>query len=558
MGYSAPVRRPPVPVRPLVTSACLALTALAAAAPASAAPVFGTPVELMPGALVGVGAAFDGTLAVVGEDPGSVAGRTRLVLRHRAAASNTWGAPEVVADEPGAGLVARFHRNALGGEVAAWLVPDAAPGRPVVRVRVREGVLRDLGPVLEVPLPDRPPAAPGNENVIEDSRSVVGLAAAVGADGALALAVCDQDHRADSTRALLWFRPPGGAGSWRHAGRCIGTVRLGADARGGLVAMWTGAPDDAPKAAPRVVWVAERAPGATGFGQRRALSDPARDADNNSGVPDLLVTASGTVAALWNGFSANAGQPLFADQVLVARRDVLGRWGPPEPISGAGGAARPTLTGNVLGAVAVAWNGAGLTGSVAAPGAPFGAPFTIAAGPGQYERTPLALDATEAIVAARRGPGYELEGHARRADGTTEGPVAILPPGTTANATALDTDPFGNGTVVTSALRDRRSTVVAVPYSAGPPRLTGLALTPTALALDVGEPARVSVQVLAGRRALKVTGALAPTARRERVPLPGRVRALLRARGARVVVRARDAGPTTTTIRRTARALRRR
>jgi hypothetical protein len=530
---------------------------LAAAHPATARaaepPVFGAPVPLSPGMVLGVGTAMDGTVTAAIADNESVAGRTRLLVARRPAALNVWSAAESVAEEPATGLMAAYRRDPLGGDAVAWVAPDSPAGTPVVRLRTRGPLATAFGPQADIPLPARRPTAPGNENVIEDSRSVLSLDVATATDGAVALAACVVDYRADEQRAMAWLRPAGGEGTWSDLGRCVGTMRLGADARGGLDLLWTGAPEGTAKAAPRVAWVVHRAPLTAAFGAPLALSDPAQDADNNSGVPDLLITPAGRAVAIWNGVPA--GQ-IFGSRVLVAQRDAAGRWGAPAQVTDAG--MRPTLTANVLGATAVVWSGMGIDGVVADAGGAFGPRFSIPSEPGQIERMPAALDAFGDVVVVRRMPQYDLAGYVRNADGSTAGPVAVLPDGFMANETRTVTDAFGNGLVLATALRNRHNAVVAVPYSATPPKLTGLKLDPAALLLDVAEPARLSLQVLAGTRSAKTVATLQPARGRERLTLTAAQRRLVRRRGARVVLRARDAGPRVRTIRRTARALRRR
>lgn len=107
-------------------------------------------------------------------------------------------------------------------------------------------------------------------------------------------------------------------------------------------------------------------------------------------------------------------------------------------------------------------------------------------------------------LVTRRDGNDGLTADLRRVDSSAATPVPVLGRGRLVNATQLSTDPLGNGAVITTTLANRQGRVVAVPYSAGPPGTTDLALT------------------------------------------------------ARVIVRARDAGPRTRTVARTARALRHR
>lgn len=544
-------------MRPILLAVMLALAAVGAASTARAAdpPTFGAAAPVAPGALVGVGTAADGSLAAMASDGQTTPGRTRLLVAQRPAALNAWSTPEVVADEPTDRLWSAFGRDALGSEAAAWTAPETADGPPVVQLRVRDAAASTFGPQEAVSLPDQPPL-PGRESIVGD-HLVEALAVGVAADGAVALAVCDAAERADRERMMLWLRPAGtDAGQWQDLGRCVGTLRMGTDALGGVDVLWSGPTDDAPEDGPRVVWVAHRAAGADGFAPRIALSDPTHDADNGSASPDLSVSPTGTAEALWNGLPPGYSGPPLASEVLEARRGANGVWSPPTTLSTSG--FRPSLTTNAFGGVAVVWNEHdAVGGSLAAAGRPFAPPFAFAVAPTQQEARPIGLDVLGDVVVVSRTPDYGLSAMLRTVDGEVSAPVAILPPGVVSNDARVQTDPFGNGVVVTTAIRDRVDGVLAVPYSAAPPQVTHLDLSPAAVGLATDEPARVAVQVLAGARSAKLTATLTPR-RLTRLGLSARMSRLLRAPSARLVVRTRDAGPRSTTLRLDSRALRHR
>lgn len=540
----------------MVAGTCFAL-AWPATAGAASPPAFGVPVPVLVGDLVGGETALDGSVVAVAADGESRPGHVQITLARRPAVVNQWTAPLVLADEAASALSVDFDRNPLGNEIVGWVPAPDRPGETRVRYRSRIGLDAAFGPTQEVLLPARLPAAPANAGMSEDTRTSGGLAVAVAADGGVALALCDIDQRAGVDRALVWFAAPGGDGRWTTMGRCTGgPVRLGSDALGGIDLLWSGPPEGAASAAPNVVWAARRMPGAGGFGPRTPLSDPAVQADDGSAPPTMLTLPGGSEVALWNARLGGAGA-IVADTAFVARRAVDGSWSPGEAVSRDGTAFRPSLAASPLGSVAVVWNvGLEVGGTIAGPVGPFGAPFRFPVEGAVVEAMPAALDSLGDVLVTQRGGPDGLVAYVRHADGTATAATPVLGPGVGANATSISTDPFGNGVLVTAALHDRRSVVVAVPYSAAPPSVSALALTSQAVELTVGEPARLGVEVLAGSRSTTLRATVS-RAGRARLPLTGRARSLLRARSARVIVRARDAGPRVRTVRRTAAALKR-
>lgn len=293
------------------------------------------PVGLGEGASLATG--LDGTITAAwasveetGTDPdtGRAGYRSTILIADRLPGLAAFTPPQVVAVVPTSVREPSLARGAAGHRALGWLGPERRgdPTQPPMVALAEPG--QRFGAPEELPLPEKLPVAPGNETVKQDSRSTGAPAVAVAADGAMAAIACEADARSGTQMALIWLRPAGG--SWspgERVGRCIGTVRVAADARGGILALWTGGRDDGSEPAKRIVWVVERVPGATSFGERRALSDPNFDADNNAAKPQLHLNARGDALAMWNGGG------LFGGLVGTAVRPVGGQWGPPTGVA---------------------------------------------------------------------------------------------------------------------------------------------------------------------------------------------------------------------------------
>jgi hypothetical protein len=510
--------------------------------------VFGAPQVVAPGAVRGAGYAYDGSLAVVSSQES--AGTTTFWRAERGAAASSFAPAEPLAEEAGRPRGVAYTRTLLGQEALVWARADA----PDLQVRVR-AIDQPFGAVERLPRPERAPVKPGNETVTGEP-SWLSLGVAVASDGALAVGGCEVDYRSETYRALVYFRPPGVAGQWREMGRCMAAMRVRSDATGRIDVLWSGAPDGAALDAPRVIWVASRAPGAPGFAPKQGLSDPTEDADNNSAEPHLLTAPTGEALALWN-----AGEYPVGNRALLAIRDVTGRWGPPQRVSGSSPAFRPSVATNVHGAIAVAWSsGQELATTLRSPGKAFEAPVLAPAGEVGAETLPLALDSFETIVAVGRafrdGRVFAMR---RLRSGATLPPVPVTERGIVANDLRLETDPFGNGALVWSGFpvgRPAEAQATVAPYSTRPPLLEAVKVGTAGVSFDLDEPARITVSARSGRRIAAESSFVTPRPGRETVRAGKRLRTLLRARGTRrVVIRARDAGPG---LRRVRRVLRRR
>ena len=127
---------------------------------------------------------------------------------------------------------------------------------------------------------------------------------------------------------------------------------------------------------------------------------------------------------------------------------------------------------------------------------------------------------------------------------------------------AVVTDPYGNGLVLwTGAADGGLEETIAVPYSASPPAVSDVAVEPDGeIELDVSEPVKVALTVrIKGRRSRKQVFTLVPSPRREQLRPTKRIRRMLLSRSTRrITLRARDAGPRYTVVKKTLKAKKRR
>ena len=115
------------------------------------------------------------------------------------------------------------------------------------------------------------------------------------------------------------------------------------------------------------------------------------------------------------------------------------------------------------------------------------------------------------------------------------------------------TDPFANGLILWTRVStiDRHSEIFAASYSAASPVLRSLQVRTTGrIRVAVNEPARLTVSVRTSQRTAKQTFPLVAAGPATLLQTTSRMRALLRAKGARrVTIQARDGGARVTTVR---------
>lgn len=526
---------------------------------ASAAPVplvVGPPVPVGPGSGGTLVTGPDGTVTAAwttvertgdffaGPEP---AERTTILVADRPPGLPTFTAPQEVAVEEAA--VEPSVARGPGGSIAvAWSGAEKrADGVRPPRVAFRLPGTPFTAPV-ELPLPARLPTAAGNENLIEATRYLSSPRVAIAADGAVGVIACESDRRVSDADgdAIAWVRPPGVAAFpvGRRIGRCQDGASIGADGTGRLTAMWPGAPNGTPPSAPRVIWVAERAPGAPTFGPKQALSDPRVDASDNSRRPELRVNARGDALVVWYGGY------LGAAPTRVALRPAGEGWRAAEDVPAPDGVLQTFPALDERGDVAVGYSGfAGVAGRLRPAGGAFG-PLTASARPAQSGALAAALDAEGTLIMLRATQGRrELALDLRDRVGTWSGPVPATTPGVKASGGTLATDAYGNGVILWTATANGTDALLASSYSAAPPALTAVSLTTRTLRLRAAEPARLALTATAGRRSAKQTTAALPAGRTATIPLSASVRRVLAVRGAQLTVRARDGGPTVTTKR---------
>lgn len=491
--------------------AALALAPAAAAAPpvfAPAAPV-GTDGHH---ARVAVGEAGDAVVAWAGSRA-----RPGVFVAVRPAGEASFGAARQVAPDDVQGeadLV--LARNAAGVVALGWPGPDG----PRVAVGRTDG---GFGPVEVVRPAGGPRALP----------RVRGLA--VAPDGTVAVGLADESGAA----AVALRAPGGGYGPLQALGADVRTgPLLSADATGGVSAMWTGRAAGNRQDA-GVVHVAERR-GPGGFGPARTLSPLDQSADIGFPGPGFHGNLRGDALAHWD---VRPPGERVGRTVQAAVRPAGGDWGAATSL---GPGSEPAGAVNAAGDAVVTWS-SGF--AFAAASGSFGSPAG-SAGAG----TVVALDAlgTALSVHASGGDASRVIARLLRRDGTAEPEVEVSSADAYGRDPAVATDPFGNGVVAFTAVRQGGVTIDAASYSAGPPQVADLRVRDDAVRFRLDEPARVRISVRALRRGARTATMTAPAAAaRNRIELAPRLRRLARRPGRyRLTVRARDAGPRASPTRR--------
>ena len=278
------------------------------------------------------------------------------------------GADPVVALLPDGGAAVAWRGP--DGIYAARRAPDGAFGEPQ---RLHEGPILELR--MAAGLDGRLALAwvTGTLGVNDEQRQVRLAVAAPGEPFAAAVDVPGgtTGHlmrprvaiAADGTTAVGFMRSgPGSAGvvTLRAADGTFGEPQvllasmvingpdLQADGHGGIVAMWSGRPSDAPGA---LIQVADRAAGASTFGAPATVSSPSTNADNNSSPPTLAVNRRGDAVVAWSPMPITDFPLAGGSTAETSYRPAGGSWSAPEEMPNAG--ARPHVAVNAGGAAIV-------------------------------------------------------------------------------------------------------------------------------------------------------------------------------------------------------------
>jgi hypothetical protein len=526
-------------------AASLGIVASASAAP----PVFSAGQVLATGgqdAVVAMGAAGDAIVAWSGVSGG-------IYMTRRDAVGSAFTAPVCVADDRAVEQTLRIARNDRGDVALAWMpAPAVLDGYNVdpLRLVVAEAG-RGVGAVEDVPAAPRDPVVVAN--IVSPLQVSSGPRLALGADGTAAVGFRDADRAADSDRAIVAMRPPGGPiGPAQVLGRrAISPPELAADGLGRLHALWPATPPGAPANAARLAYVAEALPG-TSFGPPRAISDPALDASNGAAAPQLAANRAGAVIAIWNG--GRPGQ-LFPDRVDVALRPAGGDWPVPQLVSRPGASAlRATAALNDRGDAVAAWTvGDSIATAFRPAGGAFGSQFDASVPVASIEEMPMAIDALGVTLIVRRVDAQHDErigALLRRRGGAAENDVDVSRRGIPVSPPAVATDPYGNGLVVWTALGPGNGSVVAAAYSALPPVLDGLRVGTRQFRFSVSEAARLRITVKRSGRGAAASQTAVVRAGAARLTFTNAVKRALRRPGRyTATIRTRDAGPRAGTVK---------
>lgn len=487
----------------------------------------------------------DGQLALTWLRPAPDGG-VDIVRATRASIFAAFEPPTVLATTPPGVRSVQVATNLRGETATHWVVPgtdadtDAGDGsRYMVQVALRGPAGAALEPQT-VELPHRP-------GTVSSIAGVGQSAVAIGADGAVAVTACAGDDEGNGFS--VWLRTREGAIAAPQRALGCGTTSATADALGTILVASHGPQAAADRRAETFV-VRERRPGAAAFDEGTVLSPPDADTFDGAAPSGVLLTPAGHAIAFWNTSFA------YPSTVEVVTRAPGGPW--------TGPVSHPTWTGwraggavSEAGDAALVWDVGGervggiyRRGPAAfAPGLGYGQsrPLTPARN-GPY---PVAVDALGTTVVLR--PHFEngLSAVLRFRNGVFAQEITVQPPDRVANHPALAMDGLGNGTfawtVPNPSLDDSR--LYARPYSLLPPQLSAVAVTGAldAVKVTLNEPARLVVESRAGRKVAKQS--VTAPAGKTRIALTLSVRTVLRRKSGRLAVRARDAGPVSSTVR---------